>query len=207
MADDKKIEVPAKLIAEMQEQMAALEKKNVDFEAKLAGIEQMNEKEEDEGPKLRKKKDFSPKFRTVFLRKYPIAGDIENKGIVVGYTSRGAYQTIDKSGITPQIVDRIDVIFLGKEKGKDGKLLAESVPLLDLINKSEPVVCKILEEKRTLREVPTGEEMSVRTYDPQHGLIETGETVDGYVVYTDLKFKLQVPGFAEPVEIDSKYCN
>ena len=110
--------------ARMQEQMAALEQKVADQDAKNAGIEEILAKTAEAGtePKLREKKNFEPKFRTVRLRKYPIGGEIENQGYIVGWTNRGAYQVVDKSGVSPQIVDMSDVVFLGQERNEDGKI-------------------------------------------------------------------------------------
>jgi hypothetical protein len=199
----KTMEVPTDLLVSMQEAMANLEKQNADLAAKVAGIEEVNSKaSNDSAPKLREKKDFSPKFRTVKIRKYPIAGDFENLGYVIGWTERGAYQTVDRSGITPQIVDMIDVIFLGKEKSKP-----EPVSVLNLLNKAVSVHCKILDEKKASRKEPTGEEMNVRTYDPQHGLIDSGDTVDGYTEFVDTMYTIQIPGVAEPVVISNKFLS
>ena len=205
------VEVPLKLLTQMQEQMAEMERKIADGEAKSAGLEELAGRlaeangEKKEG--LRERKTFEPKFRTIRLLKYPIAGDFDNKGIVIGWTNRGAYQFIDKTGVSPQIVDMIDIVFLGKEKTKDGKLQAEQVKLLDLKNKGEALHCKILEVKKENKKVPTNEEIDVNVFDPAHGMVSTGETVDGYFAYDDLKYKLQVPGVAEPVWIDAMYAN
>lgn len=205
------VEVPLKLLTKMQEQMADMERKIADGEAKSAGLEELASRmaeaagEKKEG--LRERKNFEPKFRTLRLRKYPIAGDFENKGYVIGWTNRGAYQTVDKTGIAPVIVDMIDIVFLGQEKSKDGKLKAEQVKLLDLMNKGEFVHCKILEIKKENKKVPTNEEIDVTIFDPAHGLVSTGETVDGYFAYDDLKYKIQIPSIAEPVWIDAIYAN
>lgn len=203
------IEVPADTLVKMQEEMAELQRKVADNEAKSAGIEELMSKAAEVGsePKLREKKNFEPKFRTVRLRKYPIAGDIENPGYIVGWTSRGAYQSVDKTGISPQIVDMIDVVFLGQERNEDGKIKAESIKLLDLYNRGQQVHCKILETKREEIKTPTGEEIDVTVFDPAHGLMATGEKVDGYIVNSEIKYKLQVPGVDEQVWIDSVFCN
>ncbi len=206
---DEIVQVPSKVLIDMQEKMAELERKQADSELKTAGLEELLAKDAStEGePKLRSKKDFSPKFRTVRLRKYPIAGDFTNLGYVIGWTNRGAYQEVDRTGVSPQIVDFIDIIFLGKEKNAEGKLQAEKVRLLDLINKGEQVHCKILKQTRKEVPVPTGEEIDVTVFDPQHGLVSTGEKVDGFITYSDIKLEVQIPGVAEPITIDSSFVN
>lgn len=206
--DDKKIEVSEKVLVKIQEDLAAQEKKIADMEAEREGLTQLLEKAGTTGEaKLREKKSFEPKFRTVRVRKYPIAGDNENLGYVVGFTSRGAYQEVDRSGVAPTIVDFIDVIFLGHEKGENGKLKAEKIKLLDFMNRGIQVHCKIVEQKKEEKSVPTGEEINVSVFDPQHGLVATGDVIDGYVTYSDIQYKIQIPGVVEPVWIDSLYCN
>ncbi len=209
--NDPVVQVPQSVLTAMQEQMAVLEKKDADREAQMAGFEAMIEAgksaEGSDDPKLRKGRSFEPKFRTVRIRKYPIAGIYEDQGYVIGWTSRGAYQEVDRTGITPQVVDFIDVIFLGHEKTAEGKIKAEKVRLLDLMNKSTQVHCKILDTKKIVREEPTGEEIDVSTFDPQHGLVATGEKVDGYTAYTDITHVIQIPGVTEPVAIDAMFCN
>jgi len=213
MADEEKkkktVEVPADALAAMQEQMAALELKVAEQENKNAGIEELLSKgaEASTEPKLREKKSFEPKFRTVRLRKYPIAGDIENLGYIVGWTNRGAYQVVDRSGVAPATVDMLDIIFYGQEKTADGKIKAEAVKLLDLFNNGRQVHCKILDQKKEEIKTPTGEEIDVTIFDPAHGLVSTGDKIDGWVASSEVKFKLQVPGIDEPVWIDSVFCN
>lgn len=209
--DEGTVEVPLKLLTAMQEQMSELERKVAEGEAQRAGFEELAQKvAEANGEKkdaLRERKSFEPKFRTIRLRKYPIAGDPENLGYVVGFTNRGAYQTVDKTGISPVIVDMIDIVFLGSEKTKEGKLKAEQVKLLDLMNKGIFTHCKILETKKESKKVPTNEEIDITIFDPAHGLVTTGEKIDGYFAYDDTQYKIQVPGIAEPVWIDAMYAN
>lgn len=203
------VEVPLKTLAKMQEQMAELERKVEEVEGKNAGLEEAFSKgASTEGEqKIREKKTFEPKFRTVRIRKYPVAGDVENMGYVVGWTNRGAYQVVDKSGVSPQVVDMIDIIYLGQERGADGKLKAEQVKLLDLMNRGVQVHCKIISNKKTNRAEPTGEEIDVSVYDPQHGLITTGEKIDGYVTYSDVTYTIQIPGVVGETEIDGMFVN
>lgn len=209
--EDSVVEVPLKLLTQMQEQMADLERKVADGEAKAAGFEELAAKvAEAQGEKkegLRERKSFEPKFRTLRLRKYPIAGDPENLGYVVGWTNRGAYQVVDKTGVSPVIVDMIDIVFLGSEKTKEGKLKAEQVKLLDLMNKGIFVHCKILETKKESIKTPTNEEIDITMFDPAHGLVTTGEKIDGYFAQDEIKYKIQIPGIAEPVWIDATYAN
>lgn len=194
------IEVPSTVIADMQKQMAEMERKIADQEAKNAGLEEMVANSASTNEKLKEKKTFEPKFRTVRLRKYPIAGDENNMGYIIGWTKKGAYQEPVQTPIGAQLVDFIDVIFYGKESK------AEKIKLLDMLNKGEQVVCKILEQQRKEIKKETGEEIGVNVFDPQHGLIATGDTVDGYVAHYEIKYKLQVPDLGE-IWVDSEYVN
>lgn len=205
----KTVEVDVAILTQMQEQMAALEQKDADREAKIAGLEELLSKSPDTTgePKLREKKSFEPKFRTVRMRKYPKMGDVGNLGFVIGWTNRGAYQEVDRTGVAPTVVDYIDIIFLGDERNDEGKLKAEKVKLLDFMNNGVQVHCKILETDTKPRKEPTNEEIDVAIFDPAHGLITTGEKVDGYTVFSDTKHKLQIPGITEPVWVDATYAN
>lgn len=206
--EPKKIEVDESVLIAMQKQMADTERKMADIEAKNAGLEELFAKganPEGEG-KLREKKSFEPKFRTVRLRKYPVAGGPETD-FVVGWTNKGAYQEIDRSGITPQIVDYIDVIFLGQQKTKDGKIKAEKIRLLDLFNKGEQIHCKIIEMKRRDVKVPTGEEIDVTVFDPAHGIVSTGDKIDGYITQSEIQYTVKIPGVDANVEIDGEFVN
>lgn len=178
--------------------------------AKRAGLEALMETQltpEGKEKGLREKKNYEPKFRTIRIRKFPIAGNVEDMGYVIGWTNRGAYHKVVQTGMGPREVDYIDVIFLGKERNTDGKLQAETIPLLDLLNKGEQVVCKIIKTEREDQKIPTGEELDVTTWDPQHGLVMTGDKIDGYVVQSDIKYTIQIPDIAEPLVIDAKFCN
>lgn len=202
------IAVPENVLTKIQEQLSDQELKMTELENKNAGLEELLAKAGTAGEtKLREKKNFEPKFRTIRVRKYPMAGDVEKMGYIVGWSSRGAYQEVDKTGISPQIVDYIDVIFLGNERSTNGKLQAEKIKLLDFMNKGIQINCKILEQKREEKAVPTGEEINVSVFDPQHGLITTGDIIDGYVTYSDIQYKIQIPGVTEPVWIDALYAN
>lgn len=204
------VAVPQSLLETIQKQLADAEIAAVERDGKIAGLEAMIEGEKGAStigePKLREKKSFEPKFRTVRLRQYPMGGGPE-KGFVVGWTSKGSYQEVDRTGVSPQIVDYIDVIFAGHERSKDGKLQAEKIKLLDLLNKGEQVVCKIEGVKRVDNKEPTGEEINVTVFDPQHGLVSTGDTIDGYVVTSDIKVTVRIPGIDQPVEVDATYAN
>lgn len=223
--------VDQKTLATVLEGQAKIEKELEDQKLKNAGLEEMMRAgSSDDKPKDRKQ--FTPAFRTVGIKKMPMMGDHENQGYVVGYTNRGAYQKVDKSGVSAQVVDYIDVIYLGHEYlEKDGKkvLQAESVPLLSLLGAPE-AVCKVLEVKDKdgkpykIRYQPmidpdvgldregedrqyTGEQINVTSWDPKHGLVETGEKIEGWVASTPLTMVIQIPGWPNPVEIDSKFCN
>lgn len=206
---DKEVKIPAKVLAQIQEQMAEQDRKIAEMEAKNAGLEEMFSKGATaEGePKLREKKSFEPKFRTVRLRKYPIAEDVNNLGYVIGWTNRGAYQLVDRTGIAPQVVDYIDVFFLGQERNEKGVLAPERIKLIDLFNKGIQVHCKILETKRVENKIPTGEEIDVTVFDPNHGMVSTGDKIDGYVTMSDIKYVVQIPGVEGNVTIDSTFCN
>ncbi len=203
------VEVPQDTLTKILEKQSEQERLLEESRAKTAGIEEMLAKgAAPEGePKLRKKNDFEPKFRTVRIRKYPMKGDIENLGYIVGWTSRGAYRKVDTSGLQKEWVDMLDVIFLGHERNAEGKLQAESIPLLDIMNNGVQVNCKILKVHREEKDKPTGEQIAVQTFDPKHGLVPTGEIIDGFTSYSEIKYEVQIPGIAEPVTIDSLYCN
>lgn len=203
------VKIPLADLTKIQETLADQDRKIADMEAKNAGLEELFAKgNPPEGEKgLRTKKTFEPKFRTVVIRKYPKAGDVTNMGYVIGWSNRGAYQEVDRTGVSPQVVDFIDIFFLGDERTPEGKLKAEKVRLLDLLNKSERVHCKILDTKIEKREEPTGEEINVSTFDPQHGLVSTGDTIDGYVTFSDITYTVQIPGVDNPVTIDGEFCN
>ena len=156
---------------------------------------------------MKKKTNFEPKFRTVRLRTYPIAGNYDNQGVVIGWSNRGAYQDVDGSGIPGQKTDYLEVMFLDHEKNKDGKLLFEKVKLLDLFNNGVQKHYKIISKETSVREEATGEQITVSMYDPKHGLVNTGEVVDGYVAYSDVTYTIEIPGRKEPLVIDGMFVN
>ena len=207
--EEEKVPVPMSQLVKLQEDLASMERAREEDRAKIAGLEEMFAKGAgtDAEPKLREKKNFEPKFRTVRIRKYPIAGDFNNQGYIVGWTNRGAYQEVDRNGVTAQVVDFIDVIFLGQEKTPEGKIKAEKIRLLDLYNKGTQVFCKIVKVEEKKHDTPTGETIMVNTFDPKHGLVATGEEIDGYVSHSDLKYTIQIPGVDVETVIDSVYVN
>lgn len=205
------IPVPSKMLADMQAKMLELETKDANRDAEMEGLRAIAERAANGGEegttKLRERKNFEPKFRTVRLRKMPIAGDFDNMGIVSGWTKRGAYQQVDRTGIAPTIVDFIDVIFAGHEKNPEtGNLQAEKIRLLDLMN-SEQVVCKVIGQENDPHKVPTGEEISVMEFDPKHGLTPTGDMVDGYTAYDDITYTLQIPGVSDALKVNGAFVN
>lgn len=216
-------------LAKISEQTAKSEKDTEDMRARMAGLEQMVRDGAEGADKPKHRKEFTPAFRTVTLKKMAMNGEYENEGYVIGWTNRGAYHKIDRSGVSAVAVDYIDVLFLGHERNKEGKLQAESVPLLSLLSCPE-VTCKVLEvrdhegkpykiryqpmidpdiglDRDGERREYTGEKIRVKTFDPKHGLQETDDTIEGWVAFTDLTFLIQIPGIEEPIEIDSKFCN
>lgn len=202
-------QVPTSLLEALQKQLSDLQIQVENGNAKTAGLEELlqNKPSEEGGNKLREKKNFEPKFRTVRIRQYPIMGDHANLGYVIGWTNRGAYQEVDRTGVTPQYVDFIDVIFLGQERNEEGKLKAEKIKLIDLFTKGVQVACKIQKIERHENKIPTGEEIDVTVYDPLHGMMGTGEVIDGYVIHSDIVYTIEIPGRAESVEIDGTYVN
>lgn len=210
LASGETVNVPLATIKAMQEQMAKFESDLEVERGARAALEIMvgDSKEIDTtgDKKLREKNNYEPKFHTVRLRKFPIAGDYDKQGYVIGWTNRGAYQQVDRTGISPQNVDYIEIFFLGQERDKGGKLQAEKVKLLDLLNAPQ-VVCKIIDTKKEVKKVPTDEEIDVRVFDPTHGLMETGGLIDGYSAFTEITYKIQVPGLDEPIEVDGMYLN
>lgn len=201
--------VPTSLLQEMMKKMTNLELQVENGNAKTAGLEEMlaNKPSEEGGNKLREKKNYEPKFRSLRIRQYPMGNDHTNLGYVVGWTNRGAYQEVDRTGVTPQYVDYIDVIFLDHERNEENKLKAEKVRLIDLFTKGVQVTCRIKNIKREEVKIPTGEEIDVTVYDPLHGMMGTGEIIDGYVTQSDIVYTIEIPGRLEPVEIDSNYVN
>src|ERR1035437_3150326 len=158
--ENKTVVVPEALLLEMQKQMADTERKVADMEAKNSGLEELlNQGSMKDDGGLKKKKNFEPKFHTVRIRKYPIAGDVANLGYVIGWTDRGAYEEVDATGVNRQVVNFIDIYFLGVLK-------PEKVRLLDLMNKGVQEFCKIVEMKKEIRQVPTKEEIDVTVFDP-----------------------------------------
>lgn len=203
--------VPASLLIEMQKQMAKNEQDNADLKAKLAGIEVLMEEDKDtvSEPALRKKKSFEPAFRTVKLRKYPMMKDHNNQGYVVGWTDRGAYEEVTVTPMGPQKILYIDLIFAGHEKNEEGKTQAEKVNYIDFLNNSTVERFKIIESKREPNEVATGEDIDIVVFDPQHGLVSTGEKIDGYTVFTNVQHQVSIPEVnnGAPMWIDATYCN
>jgi hypothetical protein len=216
------IAVDAKQFQEVMERLSSLEGEVETQKGKNAGLEAMISDAATQGSeKLRERPNFEPSFRTVTLKKYPMKGDSDKLGIVIGWTPKGAYQKVDRTGVSPQVVDWIDVIFLDHERDEKGTLQAESVPLLSLLAAPE-VVCKVLETKdykgrpfvptypptgQAEQKIKTGEDISVSVWDPKHGLIQSGEKIDGWVGVTKLTYVIQVPGYSEPIEIDDRYLN
>ena len=105
-----------------------------------------------------------------------------------------------------EVKDFMSVIFLGHERSEKGDLQAFEVKTLDLYN-AESVICKILSEDVHKEKDPTGEVIPVTTFDPKHGTVMTGDTVDGWVESVDTKLTISVPGVKEPVTINAKYAN
>ena len=101
----------------------------------------------------------------------------------------------------------LDVQFLGHERGKDGKLQFEAIPLLSLFNKGVQVHCKILKTDKKEVVIPTGEEIDIVTYDPKHGMMPTGEKIDGYVTQSDVTYTIQIPGVEGETVIGGAFVN
>lgn len=204
------VSVPAGILADIQKRLLDAETAAANAEARAAGVESMlaDSKGADAlgEKKLREKKSFEPKFRTVRLRKYPMAGDSTQMGYVGGWTKKGAYQEVDRSGVAPVMVDYIDVIYLGHEKNAEGTLVAEKVRLLDLLNKGEQVAVKILKTVREDVAHDTGEEIHVTTWDPQHGLVDTGDTVDGFYKISEITYTVDIPGLG-PTDVNGEFVN
>jgi hypothetical protein len=203
-------EFDPKVLERLQEQLAEGDKRIADLEAKSAGLEELVAAQAGTTGQtgLRMRKTFEPKFRTVRLRKFPKGGGDED--YVVGWTNKGAYEEVDRSGVRPEIINYIDVIFLSEKQAHDADpkkaLKAEKVKLLDLMNKGRQVHCKIVNKKEEKKFAPTGEIIKVSTFDPDHGLIETGEEIDGFVTFSDIEFEIEIPGHGT-VWIDQLYCN
>lgn len=204
---DDEVAVPQATLTEIMTRLSETERLLEETRANQAGREELGSDAAAGEKKLREKQNFEPKFRTVRLRKYPMHGKHEDMGYVVGWTSRGAFQTVDRTGTSPVIVDMIEVIYLDHERNPKGVLQAEAIPLLKLMNEGIAVHCKVIERTVKKDKKPTGEEINVSVFDEKHGLVRTGDVVDGYVEFTDIQLKIQIPGRVEPVEIDSKFVN
>lgn len=201
------VQIPQADLSKIMETLAENERKIAEMEINQAGFAEQVSKAGTDEPKLREKTSREPKFRTVRMRKYPMKGDFDKQEFIVGWSNRGAYQMVDKSGITPVIVDMLDIQFLGHERNPDGKLAFEAVPLLSLLNKGVQVHCKIVDVKTEPRKEPTGEEIDISVYDPQHGMTSTGEKIDGYVAYSDITYTIQIPGKTDTIQVDGKFVN
>lgn len=197
------ISVPASLLKEIQDKMAAQDVAIENLKNKNESLEDLFSKNDvvEGKPKIRESRKFEPTFRTVRIRRYPV-GTTDKEGYVIGWSKKGAYQMVDRSGVTPQTVDYLDIIFLGLENEKP-----QPVKLLDLFNRGVQVYCKILETKKYADNIGTGEEIHITSFDPKHGTVDTGEVIDGF--YTDMKIEylIQIPGIDKPLLIDAKYCN
>ncbi len=98
------------------------------------------------------------------------------------------------------------------EKARDEKCFPVAraimkVKLLDLFNKGIQVHCKIVDVKKEDKIIPTNEEIDVTIFDPAHGLISTGEKIDGFVTHTDLQYKIHIPGVQDEVWVDAEFLN
>lgn len=205
------VAVDSKVLEKVLEGQAKMEQEIENLRAKNQGLEELFAAEKGADTtgdkKLRERRNYEPAFRTVRLRKYPMGGDHEKMGYIIGWTNRGAYQKVDRTGVTAQIVDYIDVIFLDHERDTKGGIQAESIPLMSILNEGVPVHCKILEIHKETFKDPTGEVINVTMYDPQHGLVSTGEEIDGWVGRTEMQYTIQIPGREKPLKIDAKYVN
>lgn len=218
--------VPVKTIEAIQEQMATMAIELENTKLKAAGLEDLFAAESGKTaePGLREAKNTEPAFRTVSLRKYDPSnsGDPEKEDFIIAWTPRGAYRKwVDNGSGSKEQVDYLDVIFLnGKKDG--AKVEAVSVPAIDVMTSGRRVLCRVLDIKdykgrsfkptypatgQAERKIATGEEMQITSWDPKHGLVTTGETIDGWIGVSDLTFVIQVPGHAEPLEIDSRFVN
>lgn len=218
--------VDQKTLSAILEKQALMETDLENEKLKRVGLEELFAAESGKTtePGLREKKNTEPTFRTVNLRKYDPtnSGDPDKEDFIIGWTPRGAYRKGVDNGLGgKEFVEFLDVIFLNSEK-KDGKVQAVSVPALDVMNSGHRVACRVLDIKdykgnsfkptypptgQAERKVATGEEISITTWDPKHGLVDSGEIIDGWVAFSNLTFLVQIPGRAEPYEIDQRFVN
>lgn len=203
--DEEMASVPMSILKDIQERLAAAEIKAESKDGIIEGLKSMlEEKADSKGEEtLRKRKDFTPKFRSVRLRKYPVNGDASKLDYIVGWTERGAYEEVDRNGLSPQMVNYIEVFFLSQPKK------AEKIRILDMLNKGIQVSCKVVKDNvpESKKIVGTGEEISVSVFDPHHGMVSTGEIVDGFTTYHDSEYLVEIPGSDEPVWISGRFLN
>jgi hypothetical protein len=200
------VEVPQAQLTEILTKLNSLEIANADKDAKIAGFMAMQDAPAVGDTPLRQKKTFEPAFRVARLKKLPFNGDPEDKRIVIGWTNRGSYQKVSREGVAPELIDYMQIIFLGHEKNAEGKPQAFEVRTLDLYN-AESITCRIEKQEVHKHVEPTGEIIPVVTYDPKHGNVLTGETVDGWVETPEVTLTLIVPGIKDPVTVDARFVN
>lgn len=199
MADETKktVEVPVDLLKEMQEKIAALEARDT-VNAVMEGKKDIRELESLEA-KFKQKK--------IRLRKVRILNDKnEDKGgIVIGWTARGAYEVVDKSGPNAVNVNMMDVFFLGGPKDKPTTIT------LKTLMSGEEIWCDEVSRDVQIKKHKTGEEIEVMEWDTKTGRgnnqISTGVIIDGYYAIPEGTMALKVPGQEEPVIIDIRFAN
>ena len=199
--DDKKVEVPESLLLSMQAQIAELQKVN---EANAAA-QVISQAAEGKSDAIRELVSLEEKFKKMpkvpHLRRVKLYDDkgIDKGGLVVGWTGRNSYETVNKDGVAAKIVNMIDVFFLGKPD--------KAVTITtDALMSGEKVKCEIVASNIIRKKHKTGEEVEVVEWT-KSGAVPTGVWIDSYDERPEGSYTLKVPGVEELVTIDLRYMN
>lgn len=196
---DKKIEVDESLLLDMQKQIKDLEARTLAAET-AALVTAVAEGKKD----IREIESLTERFKLkeLTLRKLSITGaDGKDKGgIVIGWTPRGAYEVVDKSGANAVLVNMMDVFFLG------GSDKPTTIKASDLV-KGERIKCKEISRDMQVVKHKTGEEIEVSEFKTEHGLVATGTIIDGYYAQPEGTYTVSIPEHDKPVTINQMFFN
>ena len=152
---------------------------------------------------IRELESLEERFKTkkYYLRKIKIVDDKgeDHGGIVVGWTDRGAYEVVDKSGVSAIMVNYMDVFLLRKKTPVTVKAMT--------VKDGERIECTEVSRDIKIHKHKTGEEIEVMEWDEKHGHLSTGTMIDGYYATPEGTITVSIPGIAEPYTINQKYLN